>query len=53
VTPEENAAIVQGTIAYFGTYSVGVEDHLVTVHEPSRTRKGPIKSVCSPSSEMS
>ena len=31
-TPEENAAIVQGTIAYFGTYSVGVEDHLVTVH---------------------
>src|SRR5258706_11302940 len=31
-TPEENAAIVQGTIAYFGTYSVSVEDHLVTVH---------------------
>ena len=24
-TPEENAAIVQGTIAYFGTYSVSVE----------------------------
>ena len=25
-TLEENAAIVQGSIAYFGTYSVGVED---------------------------
>jgi Lipocalin-like domain len=36
-TPEENAAIVQGTIAYFGSYSVGVEDHLVTVHVEGST----------------
>ena len=36
-TPEENAAIVQGSIAYFGTYSVGVEDHLVTVHVEGST----------------
>ena len=36
-TPEENAAIVQGTIAYFGTYSVSVEDHLVTVHVEGST----------------
>jgi hypothetical protein len=36
-TPEENAAIVQGIIAYFGTYSVSVEDHLVTVHVEGST----------------
>jgi len=36
-TPEENAAIVQGTIAYFGTYSISVEDRLVTVHVEGST----------------
>jgi hypothetical protein len=36
-TPEENAAIVHGTIAYFGTYSVSAEDHLVTVHVEGST----------------
>ena len=36
-TPEENAAIVQGIIAYFGTCSVSVEDHLVTVHVEGST----------------
>src|SRR5258705_12900027 len=45
-TPEENAAIVQGSIAYFGTYSVGVEDNIVTVHvegstSPNRVRTDP------------
>jgi hypothetical protein len=36
-TAEENAAIVQGTIAYFGTYSVSAEDHLVTIHVEGST----------------
>jgi Lipocalin-like domain len=36
-TPEENAAVVQGTIAYFGTYSVSAEDRLVTVRVEGST----------------
>ena len=31
-TPEENKAVVQGSIAYFGTYSVSETDKLVTYH---------------------
>jgi Lipocalin-like domain len=36
-TPEENAAVVQGTIAYFGTYSVSAEDRLLTAHVEGST----------------
>jgi hypothetical protein len=31
-TPDENKAIVQGSIAYFGTYSVSEPDGTVTLH---------------------
>jgi hypothetical protein len=31
-TPEENKAIVQGSIAYFGTYLVNETDKTVTIH---------------------
>jgi Lipocalin-like domain len=31
-TPEENKAVVQGCIAYFGTYSVSEKDKTFTVH---------------------
>ena len=31
-TPEENKAAVQGSIAYFGTYSVSETDKVVTYH---------------------
>ena len=31
-TPDENKAIVQGSIAYFGTYSVSEADGTVTLH---------------------
>jgi hypothetical protein len=31
-TQEENKSIVQGSIAYFGTYSVSETDHLFVVH---------------------
>jgi Lipocalin-like domain len=31
-TPDENKAIVQGSIAYFGTYSVSEADDTVTLH---------------------
>jgi hypothetical protein len=31
-TPEENKAIVQGIIAYFGTYSVSETDKTITTH---------------------
>ena len=31
-TPEENKAIVQGTIAYFGTYSIDEATHVLTVN---------------------
>lgn len=31
-TPEENKAVVQGTIAYFGPYSVSETDKTVTIH---------------------
>ena len=31
-TPEENKAIVGGSIAYFGTYSVGEADHALNFH---------------------
>lgn len=31
-TPEENKAVVQGSLAYFGTYSVSETDKTVTVH---------------------
>ena len=30
-TPEENKAVVQGSIAYFGTYSVNESDKVITV----------------------
>jgi hypothetical protein len=31
-TPEENKAIVQGSFAYFGTYSVSETDKVITFH---------------------
>jgi hypothetical protein len=31
-TPEENKAIVQGSICYFGTYSVSEADHTLNYH---------------------
>jgi hypothetical protein len=31
-TPEENKAIVQGTIAYFGTYTIDEATHVLTVN---------------------
>jgi hypothetical protein len=30
-TPEENKAVVQGSIAYFGTYSVNESDKVITI----------------------
>jgi hypothetical protein len=31
-TPEENKAVVQGSIAFFGTYSVSETDKVITLH---------------------
>lgn len=31
-TPEENKAVVQGSIAYYGTYTVGDTDKTIFVH---------------------
>lgn len=31
-TPEENKAVVEGSIAYFGTYSVSETDKTITIH---------------------
>jgi hypothetical protein len=40
-TPDENKAIVQGSIAYFGTYSVSEADGTVTLHiERSSSQTG-------------
>jgi hypothetical protein len=36
-TPEENTAIVQGSLAYFGTYSVSETDKTITTHVESST----------------
>jgi hypothetical protein len=36
-TPEENKAVVQGSIAFFGTYSVSDTDKIFTVHIESCT----------------
>ena len=36
-TPEENKAIVQGSFAYFGTYSVSETDKAITTHVESCT----------------
>ena len=36
-TPEENKAVVQGSIAYFGTYSVSETDKTITTHIESST----------------
>jgi hypothetical protein len=36
-TPEENKAIVQGSFAYFGTYSVSETDRAITTHVESCT----------------
>ena len=36
-TPEENQAIVQGSIAYFGTYSIDEETHVLTVNVEGST----------------
>lgn len=36
-TPEENKAIVQGSIAYFGTYSVREEERVFIVHVEGAT----------------
>jgi hypothetical protein len=31
-TPEENKAVSQGVVAYFGTYTVDEADHILTLH---------------------
>jgi hypothetical protein len=36
-TPEENNAIMQGSLAYFGTYSVSDTDKIITTHIESGT----------------
>src|ERR1700749_4364397 len=36
-TPEENKAIVQGSLAYFGTYAVSETDKTITSHIVSST----------------
>jgi hypothetical protein len=36
-TPEENKAIVQGSLAYFGTYSVNQTDKIISTHIESST----------------
>jgi hypothetical protein len=36
-TPEENKAIVEGSFAYFGTYTVNEADHSFTVHVEGST----------------
>jgi lipocalin-like protein len=36
-TPEENKAVAQGSIAYFGTYSVNETDKTITTHIESCT----------------
>ena len=36
-TPEENTAIVQGCIAYFGTYSIDEATHVITVNVEGST----------------
>jgi hypothetical protein len=36
-TPEENKAVVQGSIAFFGTYSVSEVDKIITSHVESCT----------------
>jgi hypothetical protein len=36
-TPEENKAIVQGTIAYFGTYTIDESIHVLTVNVEGST----------------
>ncbi|HEY7246339.1 MAG TPA: lipocalin-like domain-containing protein [Xanthobacteraceae bacterium] len=36
-TPEENKAVVQGCIAYFGAYSRDEETHVLTVHVEGST----------------
>ena len=36
-TPEDNQAVVQGTLAYFGTYSCNTADHACTFHVQGST----------------
>jgi len=36
-TPEENKAVVQGSLAYFGTYSVSETDKTISIHIESCT----------------
>jgi hypothetical protein len=36
-TPEENQAIVEGSIAYFGTYSIDEATHVLTVNVEGST----------------
>ena len=36
-TPEENMAIVQGCVAYFGTYSIDEATHVITVNVEGST----------------
>jgi len=47
-TPEENKAVVQGSLAYFGTYSVDEAAKTVTIHIEScsfRIGTGSIRNV--------
>jgi hypothetical protein len=36
-TPEENKAVVQGSVAFFGTYSVSEADHTLNYHVEAST----------------
>ena len=36
-TPEENKAVVEGSLAYYGTYSVSDSEKIITVHVEGST----------------
>jgi hypothetical protein len=44
-TPEENKAVVEGSLAYYGTYSVSDTDNMITVHIDGSTFANQIGTV--------
>src|SRR4051794_35526991 len=44
-TPEENKAVVEGSLAYYGTYSVSDLDNVITVHIDGSTFANQIGTV--------
>jgi len=36
-TPEENKAVLAGSLAFFGTYSINEADHILTLHPEAST----------------